>query len=290
MNRYYYAGLPYSDELYHHGIIGQKWGVRRFQNADGTWTAAGKERYGSGKAKEVGEKVKSGAKKFISAVGGETKKAAKAVGNASKRATKYAVKRFKMKHPSFASDEELMEFKRRVDLERSYKDAKRDLASRKLGNRFLATVGDITKKSVSTYADTLSRSAANKLASKLTESKEDKKLRKRQEEMSNKILDIKNEIANDAEANRIDRNHVNALDSDNEGLKQRIAVARMNQASATDAETKNRYASIIKSYGEEINKNDRAKAALNRRIKSRSDSVNERRNILNNLDKKGDNK
>lgn len=31
-------------ELYHHGILGQKWGVRRFQNKDGTLTAAGKKR------------------------------------------------------------------------------------------------------------------------------------------------------------------------------------------------------------------------------------------------------
>lgn len=34
------------NELYHHGILGQKWGVRRFQNQDGSYTAAGKERYG----------------------------------------------------------------------------------------------------------------------------------------------------------------------------------------------------------------------------------------------------
>ena len=33
------------DELYHHGIKGQKWGVRRFQNKDGSLTPAGKERY-----------------------------------------------------------------------------------------------------------------------------------------------------------------------------------------------------------------------------------------------------
>lgn len=33
-----------SDELYHHGIKGQKWGVRRFQNEDGTLTEAGKAR------------------------------------------------------------------------------------------------------------------------------------------------------------------------------------------------------------------------------------------------------
>ena len=31
--------------LAHHGIKGMKWGVRRFQNSDGTLTAAGKKRY-----------------------------------------------------------------------------------------------------------------------------------------------------------------------------------------------------------------------------------------------------
>lgn len=32
------------DSLYHHGVKGQKWGVRRFQNPDGSLTSAGKER------------------------------------------------------------------------------------------------------------------------------------------------------------------------------------------------------------------------------------------------------
>lgn len=34
-----------SEELYHHGIKGQKWGVRRFQNKNGSLTPAGKDRY-----------------------------------------------------------------------------------------------------------------------------------------------------------------------------------------------------------------------------------------------------
>lgn len=38
-----YVILP-KNELYHHGIKGQKWGVRRFQNKDGSLTPAGKKR------------------------------------------------------------------------------------------------------------------------------------------------------------------------------------------------------------------------------------------------------
>ena len=32
------------NEIYHHGIKGQKWGVRRYQNKDGSLTPAGKKR------------------------------------------------------------------------------------------------------------------------------------------------------------------------------------------------------------------------------------------------------
>lgn len=39
--------MVYETALYHHGIKGQKWGVRRFQNRDGSLTAEGKKRYNS---------------------------------------------------------------------------------------------------------------------------------------------------------------------------------------------------------------------------------------------------
>lgn len=44
----YLANNPYrSSDIYHHGIKGQRWGVRRFQNPDGTLTEEGKRRYGT---------------------------------------------------------------------------------------------------------------------------------------------------------------------------------------------------------------------------------------------------
>lgn len=48
MREYYVANISFSpDDLYHHGIKGQKWGVRRFVNPDGTLTPEGKRRYGT---------------------------------------------------------------------------------------------------------------------------------------------------------------------------------------------------------------------------------------------------
>ena len=40
-----YIAVSTNNALAHHGILGQKWGIRRYQNPDGTLTEAGKKRY-----------------------------------------------------------------------------------------------------------------------------------------------------------------------------------------------------------------------------------------------------
>jgi DNA-nicking Smr family endonuclease len=47
-----------SNNLQHHGIKGQKWGVRRYQNKDGSLTSAGKKRYLSGDYESALRRVK----------------------------------------------------------------------------------------------------------------------------------------------------------------------------------------------------------------------------------------
>lgn len=57
--------MTYNNELYHHGIKGQKWGVRRFQNPDGTRTAAGKKRFSQKQLRMIDREIDSKRKEYI---------------------------------------------------------------------------------------------------------------------------------------------------------------------------------------------------------------------------------
>ena len=83
-----------SDELTHWGIKGQKWGVRRYQNEDGSYTKEGKERYNKRYRTDDGSMTEAGRKKYEKALKtsqGEKISSKQMAKNALKRGTVGAV-------------------------------------------------------------------------------------------------------------------------------------------------------------------------------------------------------
>lgn len=54
-----------SYELMHYGVLGMKWGVRRYQRTDGSLTAAGKRRYSDAEALRAEKKVNTKKDSFV---------------------------------------------------------------------------------------------------------------------------------------------------------------------------------------------------------------------------------
>lgn len=100
-------------ELYHAGIKGMKWGVRRYQNKDGSLTPAGRIRYGASKA---GDSIRSAMEKA-----GEKYTARRAAKKEEKRVAALMKKPIRK-----LTEAELKERTDRVNKEKQLRDAEKN--------------------------------------------------------------------------------------------------------------------------------------------------------------------
>lgn len=129
-----------TDSLAHYGIKGQAWGVRRFQNEDGTLTEAGKQRYGY----YLREDGKKDVKRLIKDAENDAREYARAkayygdgAGNRRKQIRNKISER--MKDPDYKAEfdrqmknQNMAEHQKAANRERKFNDAKE--AVKKTGN------------------------------------------------------------------------------------------------------------------------------------------------------------
>lgn len=129
-----------NSQLYHHGILGMKWGVRRFQNKDGSLTSDGKRHL------EQNSKVKQGNNKKKK---GHTTNKGKSINE--------------------LSDDELRKRINRLELEKRYEALSKKEQKAKMfdGKRFVTQVLENSGKVVATQLSTyVMGNMVNKVAQK----------------------------------------------------------------------------------------------------------------------------
>ena len=148
-------------DLRHHGIKGQKWGVRRFQNSDGSLTAAGRKRYGDGESSyEYGKD--SGGRKVVRVAKGSSSiedyqnaiKKTKAAGESVENIRKFNndVKRIKdpamekriRKSTEQMTDKELQQRVNRLNMEDNYTRMMMHREQLKQGEDYVNRVLDVS--------------------------------------------------------------------------------------------------------------------------------------------------
>lgn len=84
--------VVYSDELCHYGIPGMKWGIRRYQNSDGTLTDAGRKRVS--KLNDSNSRLVSRRDKLSKRLESQTRKYANSISKANQKAARLRAKEY----------------------------------------------------------------------------------------------------------------------------------------------------------------------------------------------------
>lgn len=140
----------YTTELWHHGTMGMKWGIRRYQNPDGSLTTAGKIRYGNKNRLEtsVNKKAAKLQRKYNDLTGKSIRQNNAAKDKTDEEARK---KDSKSKSISEMSSEELQAAINRINLEKTYLQAMESVNPRKVsrGQKFIDSFKDQAVNSIS---------------------------------------------------------------------------------------------------------------------------------------------
>lgn len=166
------------NELNHHGIKGQKWGLRRYQNKDGTLTPAGKKRYAEEmnrlKKEEQILKNKQRTKAQLDKLSAKEqeikalKKAAKGKAPAKPEVEKPAAnihESIGKKKVKDMTDDELRALTNRMQLEKNYRDAMKSLTPKvEEGKKFTDKLKENAKDGLAEAGKNITRNAATSVA------------------------------------------------------------------------------------------------------------------------------